>query len=382
MFRDLMNWAFKQVDVTPNFATQHCLAVRGGSCRACAEVCPHDAITITRTVTIEPVDCTGCGLCVSVCPSFALTPRERVLTDHAVRCSQVSGESTSVVCLARLQASDIVRMAAPGRPLTLARADCGTCDIGGPAVPEAVDRAVAEARELLALHGRGLELEVVEVDHFDVPRDRLEISRRDLLRGGWKELRRSSGALLAPLEGFAEPDEATVDRRALPVEHQRRIRAIELAEPEATTPVPLALPEVLDGCILCPACTRACPTNALRRVFDGDAAGGARLELENDRCIGCDACVGACPVGVVRMRNDVTWGEYTGPPRIVYRADRPAAPLGSVVRTSAPAPLAGANALADASALADANALADARDADGADAQGPAVADDADESTS
>jgi len=332
VFRDLMNWAFKQADVTPTFASQHCLAVRGGGCRACAEACPHDAITITRTVKIEPIDCTGCGLCVAVCPSFALAPRERVVTDHTVRCSQVQGETTSVVCLARLQASDLVRMAAPGRPLTLARSDCANCDIGGAAVPVAIERAVAAARELLALHDRALELEVVETDRFEIPRDRVEISRRDLLRGGWKEIRRSGSVLLAPLEGFAEADEDAVDRRALPVEHQRRVRAIELSAPEPDTAVPLRLPEVLDGCILCPSCTRACPTNAIRRVFDGDAAGGARLELDNDRCIGCDACVEACPVDVVRMRDDVTWGEITGPPRIVYRADRPAAPLGAVVR--------------------------------------------------
>jgi len=334
VFRDLMNWAFKQADVTPTFASQHCLAVRGGGCRACAEVCPHDAITITRTVKIEPIDCTGCGLCVAVCPSFALAPRERVVTDHAVRCSQVQGETTSVVCLARLQSSDLVRMAAPGRPLTLARSNCADCDIGGAAVPAAIERTAEAARELLALHGRTLELEVIEVERFDLPRDRVEISRRELLRGGWKEVRRSSSVLLAPLEGFAEADEDAVDRRALPVEHQRRIRAIELSKPEPDAAVPLALPEVLDGCILCPACTRACPTNALRRVFDGDAAGGARLELDNDRCIGCDACVEACPVDVVRMRDDVTWGEYTGPPKIVYRADRPAAPLGAVARAS------------------------------------------------
>jgi len=344
VFRDLMNWAFKQADVTPTFAAQHCLAVRGSGCRACADACPHEAITVTRSVKIEPVDCTGCGLCVAACPSFALAPRDRVVTDQAVRCSQVQGETTSVVCLARLQASDLVRMAAPGRPLRLARSDCANCDIGGPAVPAAVDHAAAEARELLALHGRTLELEVLEVEHFDVPRDRVEISRRDLLRGGWKEIRRSGSVLLAPLEGLAETEEDAGDRRALPAEHLRRVRAIELAEPRPDTIVPLSLPEVLDGCILCPACTRACPTHALRRVFDGDAAGGARLELENDRCVGCDACVDACPVDVVRMRDDVSWGEFTGPPRIVYRAERPAAPLGAVVRSSEPAAAAGAAA--------------------------------------
>ncbi|MDA0700723.1 MAG: 4Fe-4S binding protein, partial [bacterium] len=58
-----------------------------------------------------------------------------------------------------------------------------------------------------------------------------------------------------------------------------------------------------------------------------------RLELDGDRCVGCDACVEACPVDVVRMRDTVTWGEFTGPTRIVYRADRPTGPLGAVART-------------------------------------------------
>ena len=333
-----MGWAFKQADVTPTFSAQHCLAVRGGSCRACAEVCPHEAVTITRTVAIDPVDCTGCGLCVAVCPSFALAPRGRASAERALRCSQVAGEASSVVCLARLQASDLVRIAASGGGVTLARSDCASCDIGGAEVPAAIDRAAAAARDLLALHGRTLTLEVVEVDQLDVPRDRLELSRRQLLRGGWSQVRRSGGSLLAPLERFAEPDEAPRDRLALPAEHVQRVRAIALSRPTDDTSVPLRLPEVLDGCILCPACTRACPTNAIRRVFDGDAAGGARLELDHDRCIGCDACVDACPVDVVRMRDEVAWGEFGGPIRIVYRAERPASPLGSVARAPTGAP--------------------------------------------
>ena len=329
--RNLMDWAFKQADVTPKFTTQHCLAVRGGSCRACAETCPHDAITITRTVTIDPIECTGCGLCVAACPSFALAPRGRAPVDRAVRCSEVAGEAPSVICLARLQASDLVRMAAGG-DVTLARADCGGCEIGGPGVPAAVARTVAAASDLLALHGRTLALEIVETERFDVPRDERELSRRELLRGGWSQMRRSSGTLLAPLELLAESEPAPADRLALPVEHRRRMRTLELAKLEVEATVPLRLPEVLDGCILCPACTRACPTNAIRRVFDGDAAGGARVELEADRCVGCDACVDACPVDVVRMRDDVQWGEFGGPTRIVYRAERPPAPLGAVPR--------------------------------------------------
>jgi ferredoxin len=334
VFRDLLGWAFRQADVTPSYTAPHCLSVRGTGCHVCADVCPHEAITIQRTVKIDPIDCTGCGLCVAACPSHALVPRDRAPTERALRCSQVPGEGTSVVCLARLEATDLVRMAASGARVTLARSDCSACDVGGPAVPAAVDRNAAEAARLLALHGRELELDVVEVDRFEIPVDRRELSRRELLRGGWREVRRTSGTLLAPLERFADPDEAPEQGQPLPAEHRRRLRAIELAAPAPATLVPLRLPEVLDGCILCPACTRACPTNALRRVFDGDAAGGARLELEADRCVDCDACVVACPVDVVRMRDDVTWAEVVGPTRVVYRAERPSGPLGAVARAA------------------------------------------------
>lgn len=347
MFRDLLGWAFRQADVTPSYSATHCLSVRGTGCRACADVCPHEAITIQRTVKIDPIDCTGCGLCVAACPSHALAPRDRAPTERALRCSRVRGDGASVLCLARLQATDLVRMAAGGARVTLARSDCGACDVGGAAVPAAVAGAVAEAAGLLALHGRELGLDVVEVDHFEIPVDRRELSRRELLSGGWREVRRTSGTLLAPLERFADPEEPPAGGQPLPAEHRRRLRAIELAAPAPATLVPLRLPEVQEGCILCPACTRACPTNALRRVFDGDAAGGARLELEADRCVDCDACVVACPVDVVRMRDDVTWGEVIGPTRVVYRAERPSGPMGAVAR-GAPGADAGPAAGADA----------------------------------
>jgi ferredoxin len=335
MFRNLMDWAFKQADVAPTFQAQHCLSVRGTTCTVCADICPHRAITIKRLVQIDPIDCTGCGLCVSACPSHALTAKTRAPVEVGLRCSQVDGESTSVSCLARLQASDLVRIGAKGEPVTLARGNCGDCPIGSDAVPALLDSHVERAREVLALHDRELEVTVVECERFDLQTDRREISRRQLFSGGWQELRRSSGALLAPLERFAAEEEPPPDRRALPHEYERLVQAIALAQPSEETLVPLRLPEVLEGCILCPACTRACPTNAIKRVFDGDAAGGSRIELEADRCTGCDACVSACPVDVIRMRDDVTWGEIQGPPQIVYRAERPAMNLGAVARPSA-----------------------------------------------
>ncbi|SDE96750.1 4Fe-4S binding protein [Sporomusa acidovorans] len=42
------------------------------SCRRCAAVCPHGAITCAEGVVLLAEKCTGCGACTAVCPSGAL----------------------------------------------------------------------------------------------------------------------------------------------------------------------------------------------------------------------------------------------------------------------------------------------------------------------
>jgi ferredoxin len=331
VLRDLLGLVFKATDATPTYTPAHCLSVRGSGCRDCADVCPHEAIAIQRTVTIDPVDCTGCGLCVAACPSGALTPRGSVAKATTLRCSQVPGDAASVLCLARLGPADLATLGARDGHVTLAHGDCASCSVGDASVPTVVADAAARARALLSLHDRHLTIDVRRSERCDPPRDERSLSRRDLLRGGWRSVREGSSVLLSPLERLADSPERTATP-TLPTEHARQLQLLELADLPDDAYVPLRLPAIDPGCILCPACTRICPTQALRRVFDGDAAGGARLELTADHCVDCGACVDACPVDVVRMRDDVTRGEIDDAPRVVYRAARNAPTPGVVAR--------------------------------------------------
>jgi ferredoxin len=326
VFRDVMAWAFRRADATPAFQASACLVHHGALCTACADACPHDAITITRTVAIDPIDCTGCGLCVAACPTHALAPRTPAPTARDVRCSQVAGDAPSVTCLARLQASDLVRAGAAHERVTLGRGACGSCSVGSAGVPDAVAETVATARSLLDVHGQAPEFVVVQVERLDPSVDPRALSRRDLFRAGWGQMKQAGGVALAPLERLApEEPRGDTDRPPLPAEHLRRLRALEVAEPAAADPVPFPLPALADGCIFCPACTRVCPTDALRRAFDDvapsaptggvggrPAQGPMRIELEPDRCVGCGACVDVCPVHVVSMRPTVAWSEVVG----------------------------------------------------------------------
>ncbi len=320
---DLFAMALKAMEVAPANTTARCLnSTEGaGACSACLDVCPHGAVSIERLVAIDGVDCTGCGLCVRACPSEALEMQTRLPAGStAVRCSQVSGSAPSVRCLAQLSATDMLRMGAADGDLTLGHGACQGCKIGDASAPS-VARATAErAAELAAVLGRELRVSVEPMESLDEKRRRRTVvSRRQLFGGGLKEARRLAADALAPLERVLPGEEEGLasDLEPLPNELRRRYQALQIADPEPTSAVPWRLPRVADGCILCPACTRACPTDAFSRDFGGEEG---VLMLDPERCVGCDACVRACPVKVITMDDEVTWGELAAGKQEAYRA--------------------------------------------------------------
>ncbi|CAN5826467.1 4Fe-4S dicluster domain-containing protein [soil metagenome] len=329
----VLGWLFKQVEVAPEYHVGRCLAAKGTGCTACADACPHDAITIGRRVAIDPIDCTGCGICVGVCPSGALEARGAAPVASRLRCSQVAGTVSTVICLARLSPTDMLRAAAddPDGDLLLARGDCASCPIGEPEVPARVEAAAARAAVLADTVGRPFSLRLEERDRLDADAKERELSRRELFRGSGERARRTAATALAPLERLAGDDEEASEVAApLPIEWRDTMQALAAAELEPDALVPARLPRIEPGCILCPSCTRVCPTDALKRVFD--PSGGVVLQLDPGRCVGCDACMEVCPVDVVRMDDEVSWAELSGGRVTVAELTPKEPPPGSVTR--------------------------------------------------
>lgn len=326
MLDDLLNFAFRAADVRPTFTKSRCLAVRQSpaACRRCAEVCPHDAVEVRATgVTINDIDCSGCGLCVQACPTEALEPKVRLAVGRPTKCSRVEGDAQTVHCLGRLRPTDLHKLLRGRSTLILAHGDCADCPIGTPEVLERLDDVVERARELLEFRGADRTIVVERRERLSDDETAERFDRRSLLRGGWRSLASGASDAMAPLDPGGDEGE-------MPLEASRTWRALELADLAGDRDVPWPIPTVDDSCILCPICTRVCPTDAFSRTFDDD--GGGALVLEPSQCIGCDACVGACPVRAIEMERRPTWATVSGGPREAFRRTKHGRDDGTVNR--------------------------------------------------
>jgi ferredoxin len=331
MFDNLLKLLSSVTNVSPLYHQEHCIAAKQSvaACHVCKDVCPHEAITLKRFVEIDNVDCTGCGLCVQSCPSQALEAKVSFQPGAPVKCSQVKGSAQSVQCLGRLSPTDLLRLAGTKNKVTLVRNDCATCKIGVTKIPEVLEQTISEARKLSDFRKREINFEILQQEKYDATDNPDKISRRELLRGGFRGIQATAADALAPLDSGEDKNDS------LPKEMQRQYAVIQQAKPEAQQVVPWVLPRVKDGCIMCPVCTNVCPTKAFSRDFkpkdeDGNELGGSVLGLEPDRCNGCNACVKACPVKVISLDTNVTWEELSGGKTIAFHKP-PAEPTKGIV---------------------------------------------------
>ncbi|MDW8371577.1 MAG: 4Fe-4S dicluster domain-containing protein, partial [Geminicoccaceae bacterium] len=159
--------------VTPDPATgvagllasaERCLTVQrpGVPCRACAEVCPTDALApAERSLAILLDRCLRCGRCAAACPTEALAVEgfpEIAATATRIECGRVPPElrapGTAVVpCLGGVRAGALRAHLARAEAAVATLVDrgwCADCPAGGTAEPWAavVDRLDRELEEL------------------------------------------------------------------------------------------------------------------------------------------------------------------------------------------------------------------------------------------
>ena len=302
------------------------LGSRYASCRACADICPTQALRAAPQSLALGADCTGCGRCQAVCPTgalsvegFAATPgRDFPEHDAAVLldCWQVSSQLPSragirVPCLGGLSVGRLLGLctAADPHPLVLVdRGWCADCASGGAQHParQSVGHAASLMHEAGAPDSRlpRLELRPLGVDRMHRPHADPMLGRRRSRRSFFAAL---AGADASAPAGVARP------RPQRSAERQRTLEALQVLVTRYHGRMPTALfhrVEVRASCRGHGVCAAACPTGALVRYRDSSAQSSG-VAYDNSACIACGECAAVCPEQAIAIHcgaGDVAQG--------------------------------------------------------------------------
>lgn len=297
---------------------------RYSDCSRCSEACPHDAISLSEEgATLIDDRCRGCDLCVAACrtgawssPDFkpvellreAITKRE---WRFACEPSGCKGDAV-VPCLGAVDATWLAYMAKRRIPVSLHGAGhCAECVHGSTGAAQLTSNleAVQLLRQAAVVPADGAAAAAdwtmpALVEDCDSSRRRgsgvwaspLSVARRRLLQRILRPTadRRDgddSGARpQVPDRGIRAAAYVSSEQRDLLqiVCKQKDAAQFSIASHEA---LPLLQLHMQQGCTLCEACFRVCPTGALAIVENpGDWA----LTFQIDRCVGCEVCLEAC----------------------------------------------------------------------------------------
>lgn len=297
---------------------ERCVRVRNrhSSCRRCALACTSGAIACEEGAwTIDPDKCVRCGTCATLCPTGALEPshpRDAELVAAALaascegattfRCQAAvpdAADAAEVVCLSRLDETLLFELAARGIAcVRLRHGDCASCPRANGV--NSMD-AVAETAAALS-------------DAWGIP---LTVER---IAGAPRSVcDKAPGAETTPVETV--PVSAT-SKDFVPVHVMkdgtlphfvpaRRGRLLDaLARGEAAADAVLesrlwghvAIDE--GRCTSCRMCAVFCPTGALSRYGDEEAA-EMGIEHYAAECVQCNLCQDICPAHAIHVEHQV-----------------------------------------------------------------------------
>jgi ferredoxin len=302
------------------------------TCRVCVDECPAGALAVNETITFDAERCSSCGACGHVCPTGVFDIRDetenvlrvaaRVRREGAVAllCAAhppidrglrpVDAAIVTEGCLAALGPSTYSALAALGVTQIDVYLDaCADCPLA-PAcasIERTLDKARGALRPWLAAEQITAITELPDTPPGEPWAIYLAgeppVERRRLLN----PFAASEGDDLLEALSFDLGEQPGGKR--LPTERIRLLSALALLPPawQMLCPAPLA-GQIFqrigadEGCTMCGACAKACPTGAMALDIDNESNTFHLTHLAA-ACTGCGACLDLCDPDVLYSRG-------------------------------------------------------------------------------
>ncbi|MDO5658770.1 MAG: 4Fe-4S dicluster domain-containing protein [Paracoccus sp. (in: a-proteobacteria)] len=318
-----------------NFRADLCAHSRNRitGCTRCLDLCPAGAITPAGdTVAIDPMICAGCGQCATACPTgaagYALPGPETVVAQlrAGLDAYHLAADETDPAPVILFHDGD------HGAALIDALAHHGP---GLPArvIPFALNEVTRLAPEIIAAAmAYGASVAVLTPDR---PRHDLSALRAAFDLVG--QVAGKSGLAAPELISTDDPDRLAEASRGLPREPQRArsgflpprdkrgLLVTGVAEMIRHAPAPefeISLERGApfgtvtvdpDACVLCHACTAACPSGAL-----SDNPEMPELAFTETACVQCGICAATCPESAITLTPRISLAAWDRPRRVLH----------------------------------------------------------------
>lgn len=269
-------------------------------CRACQEVCPTNAITLTEEGP-QVENCLECGLCAAQCPTGALVWKkptfkellakvERLVNSEGIAylyCSPGAGwakdeRCLQVPCLGSIPWECWLEILLLGDKvkLLLSPSSCQNCQVS--TGQQVWQKELKKAQEII-----GHEISIVS----QIPVSKSQKSeenqkhreRREFFSLIFNLAKNTPAKILANGQNLANSPSPSEKRQVL-------IDFIQ-KNPEHGAKIQVPQPFFNEGCQFCGACSLLCPQGALRQE-EGEE--GKKITLDGQVCSGCGLCGEIC----------------------------------------------------------------------------------------